>query len=348
MKALIIGLGSIGQRHLRNMIRIIGNDLEIIAFRQRGLQITFSDTMQVLENEELDKKYKIVVYNEITDAIKAKPDVAFVTTITSKHVEIAKKILNSGIDVFIEKPLSHSLDGIGELISLRNKNKCIAFVGFQNRFNPCVKELKKIVESKEYGVILSIQAEIGERLSTMHRYEDYSGTYMANKTMGGGVVVNQLIHELDYLQWIFGVPDEVYSVTGKRTELNIDVEDTSDAIFRYHDDIGDYSLMTHADFLQYPARRTCKVIFEKAIVEIDIINNELKITNADEVKTIDYGSYTRNDMFMDELKEFLKYVKMRKQECFTIEEGINSLIMATAINDSAKSKSIIKVKGLQI
>lgn len=339
MKILFIGLGSIGQRHLRNFVKIYGKDNIFMAYRTRGLQITFSDSMQIRDNVNLDSEYNIQVFNDLDEALKEKPDVAFVTTITSKHFETAKKVLAAGIDVFIEKPLSDKKEGLSELIRLRDANKCVAFVGFQNRFNPGLIRLKEIVSDKRYGNVISVMATVGERLSSMHSYEDYSQTYMARSEMGGGVVLNQMIHEIDYLQWIFGTPCEVYSDCEKNSTLKIDVEDCCNAIYKFDNDNGHFSAYVHADFIQYPPQRKCIVVFENATVEVDLLDFSMKIA---EDKVI-LEKTTRNDLFIAELKLFMDYVVNRKQESFTLEEGITSLEMAIGALSSSTKKQIMKI-----
>jgi predicted dehydrogenase len=342
MKILMIGLGSIGQRHLRN-IRKIQPDVEFIAYRKRGLRTAFSDDMKIRENVDLESEYHIRSFNNLDDALKQKPDVAFIANITSEHVPCSVKAAECGCDLFIEKPLSHNLDNIGKLENIINNKGNIAFVGFQNRYHPGLTKLRNIISGTQIGSILSVEVVVGERLSTMHTYEDYRTTYMAKNEYGGGVVLNQLIHELDYLRWIFGDPFSVYSAGGKLSTLEIDVEDMSESIFMFSINGKTIPVRVHADFLQYPPCRYCKVIGDRGKIYVDVINHSIEWTIDNETHTELFPDFTRNDMFIAEIKDFFSAVMNRTTPNITISDGIGSLKMALAIKDSAKKNMMIRL-----
>ena len=129
MRILFVGLGSIGQRHLRNIKRLYGDDAEIMAYRVRGLSRTFSDDMKIKEGVDLEKAYNIKVFSDYTCALKENPDAVFITNITSKHVEFALKAAEANCDIFMEKPLSDSLQNISELVDVVKANSCVFYMG---------------------------------------------------------------------------------------------------------------------------------------------------------------------------------------------------------------------------
>jgi predicted dehydrogenase len=345
MKILMIGLGSIGQRHLRN-IRKIQPDVEFIAYRKRGLRTTFSDDLKIRENIDLESEYHIQSFNDLDDALKCKPDIAFITNITSEHISCSIKVAEYGCDLFIEKPLSHNLDDIVKLENIIKNKENIAFVGFQNRYHPALIALRNILSDSRIGNVLSVEAVVGERLATMHTYEDYRTTYMARSEYGGGVVLNQLIHELDYLKWIFGAPVSVYSAGGKLSALEIDVEDINESIFVFNNNGKTIPVRVHADFLQYPPCRYCKVIGEQGKIYVDLINNSVEWTSDNETYVELFSHFTRNDMFTAEIRDFFSAVKNRTVPAITIDDGIGSLKMALAIKDSVKKNSVIRLQDL--
>ena len=194
--------------------------------------------------------------------------------------------------------------------------------------------MKETLEKGELGRILSVYAVVGERLKTMHTYEDYKETYMARKDMGGGVVTNQLVHEMDYLYYLFGKPVDVYAFGGTQGNLSIDVEDNCDGIFTMEYADGKLGVAVHADFYQSPPSRFVKVVGEKGQVQADLINNCVTKTVEDVTEHIDYKDFARNDMFIDELKLFLDCIQNNTKEAITLEDGIVSLKMAMAIKES--------------
>ena len=119
MKILMIGLGSIGQRHLRNIKRVYGEEAQILAYRVRGLKRTFSE-------------YNIKSFDDLSEALLEKPDIAYITNITKSHIPCAIACAKAGCHLFLEKPISDSLDGIEELAKIAAEKKLKVFVGYQN------------------------------------------------------------------------------------------------------------------------------------------------------------------------------------------------------------------------
>lgn len=343
MKILMIGLGSIGQRHLRNIKRVLGEEAEILAYRVRGLQRTFSDTMQIRDRVSLEEEYHIRSFASLTEALLEKPELAFITNPTNMHIPCAIQCAKAGCHLFLEKPVSDSLEGIDELQKAAQDAGIKIFVGYQNRFHPAICAVKEVLEAGSLGKILSVHSVVGERLTTMHTYEDYKETYMARKDMGGGVVTNQLVHEMDYLYYLFGKPVSVYALGGTIGNLGIDVEDNCDALFLMENGTERVAVNVHADFYQSPPSRFIKVIGEKGQIQADLINGTVTKTVSDVTEHIAFTEFVRNDMFIEELKLFLSCVKEGGKEAITLEDGIVSLKMAMAIKESMQTGGVVNV-----
>lgn len=328
-KVLMIGLGSIGQRHVRNLKRVLGDQVEIIAYRVRRLQQTFSDTMQIRDGVNLEDEYNIRVFDDLSLALEEKPDIVFVTNITSKHMECALEAAKAGCNLFIEKPLSHTLEGIEELQKLQKENNLHIFMGYQNRFHPCVAKLKEYLDEKAIGQVVQVEATFEERLTTMHTYEDYSTTYMALSEMGGGPVLNLQIHDLDYLQWIFGMPSKVNAVIGKNSRLKIDVEDHAVISYKTVYDGNEVSVTSVSNFLSYPPKHICEVIGDEGRIVLDFNKAEIVLYKEDGVPKVEaYPDFQRNDMFITELKSFLRSIENNQEEEIPLSEGVKGLQLA--------------------
>lgn len=344
MKILMIGLGSIGQRHLRNIKRVLGTEGEILAYRVRGLQRTFSDSMKIRDNICLEEEFGIRAFGDLDEALSHKPEIAFITNPTNMHIPCAIKCARAGCHLFMEKPVSDDLEGIKELEEAVKESGVKVFVGYQNRFHPAVRMVKESLEQKELGRILSVRSVVGERLSTMHTYEDYKDTYMARKDMGGGVVTNQLVHEMDYLYYLFGKPLSVYAIGGTLGNLGIDVEDNCDALFFMEgDEGGGIAVSVHADFYQSPPCRFLKVVGEKGQIEADLISATVTKTVLDVTEKAAFPRFARNDMFIEELELFLSCIKNNKKEAITLQDGVVSLKMAMAVKESMEKGGVINV-----
>jgi predicted dehydrogenase len=345
MRILFVGLGSIGQRHLRNIKRLYGDDVEIMAYRVRGLSRTFSDDMKIKEGVDLEKAYNIKVFSDYTCALNEKPDAVFITNITSKHVEFALKAAEAKCDIFMEKPLSDSMQNISELVDVVKANSCVFYMGYQNRYHPCIIHVREVLEQGVLGRLLSVDNEFSERLSTMHTYEDYRQTYMARKEMGGGPVLNLQIHCFDYLQWLLGTPLSVYSVCPKTSALEVDVESSSSSIFEFMTPEG-YKLpvYTHTDFFQFPPVHKFKIVGEKGRIEADINKATFRLFIDGELKEEEvYGNFVRNDMFITEIQDFFKHIQERNQSSSDISQGVVGLRMALAAKQSAEKHMVINL-----
>lgn len=343
-KILFVGLGSAGQRHMRNLEIVLGDNVQFLAFRQQGLAKVYDNNFNIVENETLKSRFHLIEYKEFAEALKQKPDIVFITNPNSMHVPFALKAVKAGCDIFIEKPISNSIDGVKELITEVENRGVIAYVGYQYRLHPCIQKAKYILDNGIIGSIVTVQVEIGELLSSMHKYEKYWEMNEAQKIKGGGVVLCQL-HELDYLYYLFGLPNEVYSVGGKKSYMNIDVEDTASTICKYGDKEKGFAVMIHQDFLQNPPVRRCKFIGEYGKVEIDLLSNVIQIYNEGRLIEQEHlVDFDRNDMFIDEILQLLECVKNRSREFVSLKDGMGSLNIALAIKKSMESGEIVKIK----
>ena len=311
MKILMIGLGSIGQRHLRNIRRLYGDEPEVLAYRVRRLQQTLSDDMKIRDGVNLEEEFNIRVFSDLDSALLEHPQVVYITNITAKHMECAIRTARAGCDIFLEKPIADSMVGVSELRKVIAEKHNIVYIGYQNRFHPCVKDVKNYLESEAIGQLISVDNEFSERLVTMHTYEDCSKTYMARKEMGGGPILNLQIHCLDYLQMLFGVPKSVFSVSGNNSDLDIDVEDFVSSLYCFRRIDGSrLPVYSHTDFLQYPPVHRIKIVGEKGRIEADLNQATTKlIVNGSIVSETKYKDFNRNDMFIEELAEFFDCVK---------------------------------------
>ena len=169
----------------------------------------------------------------------------------------------------------------------------------------------------------------------MHRYEDYRGTYMARKDMGGGPVFNLLMHDLDIIRYLFGSPDRVSATLRKETGLDIDVEAAADGIFSWEGE-GAFEFSVHTDFYQYPPAHSFKIVGEAGRIEADLNAAVVKLYIGDEpVREESFGEFQRNDMFIEELKDFLDCINGNNEKLIGFEAGLEAMKMAVGMKNSA-------------
>ena len=343
-KFLFVGLGGIGQRHVRNLRSLYGDEIEVLAYRVRGLSQVITTEFKIEPETKLSDKYQIREFSNLDEALAEKPEAMFVCNPSSKHIEVALAGAAAGCHLFIEKPLSHNLTDVEKLIGIVNERKLVALVGYQLRFHPGLIDLKALLATNRIGRVISVNAEIGEYLPGFHPYEDYRFLYAAKRELGGGVVLSQ-IHELDYLYWLFGVPQRVFALGGQFSKLDLDVEDVASGLLEF--EIAGQKIPVHLnqDYLQRPPSRFCKIVGDSGKMILDFVENKLTVFGPDgrNVITRQY-QFERNQMFLDELKHFVSCIEGIEQPLISLTDSLQSLRLALAIKESIATGNVIAIR----
>ena len=341
MRILIAGLGGIGQRHVRNLRAAYGSQIELIAYRVRRLSHVVTPTLDIDSTRDVERQYGIEAFASLAEALARKPDIAFVTNPTSMHIETAIECASAGCDLFLEKPLSHDEARVSELSDLIAQKSLVAMVGFQLRFHPAFVKFAEIVKSGALGEILAVRATIGEYLANWHRYEDYRTMYAARADLGGGVVLSQ-IHELDYLYSLFGMPSRVFALGGRFSHLEIDVEDTADALLEFRFGERALPITLHQDYLQRPPSRNCEVIGDRGVARLDLVSASVTANvPSGASEEMRFGDFDRNALFTAELDHFMTCVRDRATPSISLRDGLASLRIALAIKASIASGKVV-------
>lgn len=322
MRNLVIGAGSIGTRHIRNLISL-GHD--VIAF----------DTSQKAVDKIKDE-FQIHAFTILEDCFADLDDstTAFICTPADSHIEYAKICAQQKMDLFIEKPLAASLDGIEDLIKIVNGNNLISMVGCNMRFDPGLEKLNELLKKKAIGQVYSISVEFGYDLSRWRKGVDYRHDYAVKKSQGGGVILD-CIHELDYVCWLLeSLPVEFKVTGGHISDLEIETEDIALIICKFANDVFG---QVHVDYLQNSYYRACKVrgiegalywCFSPEKVSLTLITEGQRINCLDESMPFDV-----NDMYIKELKYFLDCRSRRIQPFNTVKQSKEVLNWAVSIRD---------------
>jgi len=329
------GLGAIGQRHLRNLKTLIGDDLQVLAWRQRGGQQVLSDTLTVQPGLTLRDFYAIREFDDLDVALREHPDAVFVTNPSSLHLPVAMAAARAGCHLFIEKPLSHTLDGVDELIALVESRGLTAAVGYQMRFHPALRLLKAILDEGTLGPLLAVRIEQGEYLPGSHPYEDYRAGYAARQELGGGLLLSQ-IHELDAVCWIHGMPLKVFALGGHWTQLETNVEDVTSLLLECRHAGRPLPIHLQHDFIRRPPVRRFEVLAECGAVAADLLAPRVQVIHAatGAVTTHEFDDFRRNDMFLEEIGHFLACVRGEAAPVVGLRDARDSLRVALAARRS--------------
>ena len=329
LKALVIGYGSIGKRHTKNLmnykpkpeISICTKNKEVLPLEKKGIKI----------------------YSTITDAIKQKHDVVLICNETNLHVKTAIKFAKKNYHIFLEKPMSDSLQNIPSLIRMIKNRKLITMVGCNMRFHSGIKLMKQLIDKKEIGRVVSVSVENGSFMPDWHPWENYRISYAAQKKLGGGVVLTQ-IHEIDYLHWFFGEAIETYSFTGKLSNLEIDVEDYASCILKFKNKV---IAEVHLDYFQKPSTRNCKIIGTKGQIRWDWENNHVQLYKNKQKKWMTKKiekKFDSNQMYVDELNYFLNCIMTKKTPMNSIIHALEPQKISLAIKKSSKIGKKVRIK----
>lgn len=334
MRILVAGLGAIGQRHARNLRALLGRDLELLAFRRRRLRHVVTGTLQRDDSRDVERELEAEVFTELDAALAARPDAVFVCTPSSQHLEIAQPAAEAGCHLFIEKPASHTLDGLDRLRAAVARNHLVAVVGCQWRWHPAIRGLRRLIDAGELGTLVRAQIDYREYLPDWHPYEDYRASYAARRDLGGGVVLTQ-IHDYDLAWWLFGPPARVTATGGHLSRLEIDVEDTVDAQL----DGGRVPVRVRQTFAGRPPQRTIRLDGEAGSLTLDLLSGVVESTPSwtPMTGTLSCPEHPRNEMFTDAALNFLRAIRGEDTPATPLEDGIAVLTLALTVKAAMAS-----------
>jgi predicted dehydrogenase len=340
MKFLIAGLGSIGRRHFRNLIALGEKDIVLLRTRK----VTLPDAELMGYPVEID----------LTEALqKHKPDAVIVANPTSMHLDVALPAAEVGCHILLEKPISHSLERLDILQKTVEKSGSKILVGFQFRYHPTLNKARELIQSKALGKILTAHAHWGEYLPQWHPWEDYRQGYAARADLGGGVILT-LTHPLDYVHYLLGDVESLWSLNGHISPLEIDVEDVAEIGLKFRNGaVGG----VHVNYFQRPPVHHLEIIGTEGMLRWDNADGILHFYKS----PAPFGSYSdrppalimesfsppqgfeRNQLFVAQTRHFIEIVRGESEPICRLEDGVQALRLALAAYESQQSGRMIKI-----
>lgn len=340
MKFLIAGLGSIGRRHFRNLIALEEKDIVLL----RSQRATLPD-------EELAG---YPVETDLQQGLKKhKPDAVIVASPTSLHLDVAIPAAEAGCHILLEKPVSNSLERLDVLQNAAQKTRSKILVGFQFRYHPTLNKARELLREGALGRILTVHAHWGEYLPQWHPWEDYRQSYAARADLGGGVVLT-LTHPLDYLRYLLGEGESLWSFNGHISPLEVDVEDAAEIGLKFKNGaVGG----VHLNYFQRPPMHRLEIVGTDGTLRWD---NADSVLHFHKMRT-PFGSYSdnppapvietfspsqgfeRNQLFIAQTKHFIEVARGEAEPVCNLNDGIEALKMALAAYESQKTGRMINL-----
>lgn len=309
----MIGCGSIGQRHIRNLL-------------DRGVVVVGVDPDPRRRDQARAKG--AVAISDLSES----PDVdaVFVCTPASDHADRAREVLAAGYDLFIEKPLTTSLTEAYELLRSVKASDRIVTVGYNLRFDAALVAFRNALLEARIGRVLYTRLEFAQYLPDWRPGRDYRATVSARAATGGGILL-EASHELDLLHWLVGKWAKLTAMTKRLSDLEIDVEDTAVAIV----ELANGSLAElHLDFVRrgYTRRVTC--VGTIGTLEWNLHSGSRHVDAEGRVRELATAA-PPNAMYAAEVDEFLQCIRHRTEPLVSVEDGVEALALVDAIRKSS-------------
>jgi len=323
MKISVFGSGSIGLRHLTNLIKL-----------KKELKISSIFSYDIKNKNKFLGKSKDYIFTQNLKQAAENCDVAFICVPTHLHNQTINKILKyTNCHFYIEKPLSSEIKDCLKTLNKIKKIKKKVAVGYMLVNHPVVLEVQSLIKRKAIGKTIFARAECGFYLPNWHPWEDYRKFYMAHKNQGGGVLLDTS-HEINYLQRLFGKVKSIQGIVGKFSNLEITSDDLTLSILNFKNNIIGH---VHLDLLQFEKSRSFKIIGTKGVIEGSLATNNIKIFDNIKKKAVEKKiNYNFNNIYLTQLRQFWSLIKNKNSNLCTGEEAYHTMQIIEGIKKSNK------------
>ena len=335
-RILIVGLGSIGKRHLR-----LAREL----FPRADIRVLRHQTADFVP------QYANGCFASIQEAVAFDPQMAVIASPAPFHISSAQLLAEAGVHLLIEKPLADSLVGIKKLIKTCQKQGAILSTGYNLRFFSSLQMFKKFVLEGVIGNILSVRCDIGQYLPAWRPDSDYRQGVSARRELGGGALL-ELSHELDYLRWIFGDVDWVKATLSRQSKLEIDVEDTAHLTLGFMPKSPDHQLIAtvNLDLIRHDVVRSCVAIGSDGSLRWNGLTGEVAFyaNESSGWQQVFIYQEQRDESYIAEWKNFLDAISTKNIPMITGIDGLRVVeIIEAARRSQLSDGALFKLSSLE-
>lgn len=331
MKFLVIGLGSMGKRRIRNL-QYLG-EKDIIGF-----------DLSENKRKEAEQKYKITTFASIDQAMDNKPDVLIISTPPDHHLEYELLAAKNNKHFFCEAGIF--TEGLEELIDICRNKEIVAAPSATLRFKQSIRKIKELIDSNKIGNIVALTYHMGQYLPDWHPWEDISEFYAGQKETSAAR--EMVPFELGWLTWIFGGLKRISCMKAKLSDLKADIDDVYQLIFQFKNGILGHLLV---EVISRTPTRNFKAVGEKGTIEWSWSDDLVRLFDADKKEWLEFkeegfrepGYVAKENMYIKEIKAFLEAIKGESNYPYTLEQDYQLLTLLQKAEQSEKTNTHILI-----
>ncbi|ENM3943434.1 Gfo/Idh/MocA family oxidoreductase [Vibrio cholerae] len=314
-RVAVIGLGNIATRHRRNLKQLFPHaQLYAMSASGRMPHETVSDADHLVDSIDA------LIAQQVQLVIVASP--------APFHAAHAIPLIEAGIAVLIEKPVTAKLDELKALQEAAAQSQTPVAVGYCLRYLSSAIEMKKYLSSAMLGNLYHAHVEIGQYLPDWRPSKDYRESVSARAALGGGALL-ELSHEFDYTQWLLGELTLQHAILRQSEELGLEVEDSADMLLSTEQNA---VVHLHLDFLQRKAYRQCRFVGSQGALEWDLISNEIRLVSAQGTQVLySEPTWDKNQMYTAMVLDFVGHIHRQPSQCVSLDEAAKSLELIAQI-----------------
>jgi predicted dehydrogenase len=328
-RVLVIGTGSIGERHTRCFLATDRVSVKICELK-REVRLRVAETYNVESCVALEQ------------ALENPPEIAVICTPAHLHVPIARQLVLAGSHVLVEKPLSTSLDGVDQLCWEAEQAEQVVAVAYVSRQNPMLAEMKLAIDSGRFGKPLQLIIQSGQHFPTYR--PAFRETYYRDRETGGGAIQDGLTHSINTAEWLVGPADRVAADCDRLVLDGVNVEDTVHVIARHGSVMASYTLNQH----QAPNETRIQVVCEKGVVRYESHQQRWRsmVSPGNNWIVENQVSLERDDLFIRQAEMFLDAVENGSAVSCNLAEGLQTLQVNLAILAAADTGSWQQIQAV--
>ena len=313
IRAVVVGCGSIGRRHARNLKASGVVDVYLVDPDPYAVEATAAECGGQ-------------AVRSLDEALGRGARVALICTPSNLHIDCALRAAAAGADLFIEKPLSHTLEGVSALVDLVERRSLVTLVGCNMRLHPGPRTVKQLFADGEVGTVIAARIHTGSYLPRWRPSQDYRRSYSASVDHGGAIL--DCIHEIDLALWYFGNGRLHSAAALNASAIGLETEGLAELLIQH---VSGVLSSVHLNFVQRDYARSCVVIGSAGTIEWSFRDREVRIFGEDGALSrsiAEPGGWQMNDMYVEELSHFLEAVKTRTPTMNPVQTARSALTIA--------------------